>query len=171
MKVKKLEWKKEKTGHEYSVNQQFLITYPNDYVKGDLFLAVARSFLIREHGVRLGNFKTLAEAKQACQDHYESFILSQIEEPKVFDPTLLGFKEFQDDDETMFSFDYLKVYQNKKDPNIYLGYSPENNYYALCEYGNKNHSVMPFESGFFQEIKIPDHDFGVTLISQFLGVE
>ncbi len=85
-----------------------------------------------------------------------------------FDPKRLGFKL---DENRLLSSNYDVIYQNKFYPNIYLGYSTINDYYSLWEYGNKAHSVMPFELGFFQEIEIPDLIFAVKLIRQFLKRE
>lgn len=109
----------------------------------------------------LGNFQFLDEAKQACQSHYDSFILSQIEEPKAFDPELIGFKECDTGIE-----DNFRQYELLNSDSIELYYVPKSNSYTLID-----HSKPEAEEHLFVDIKIPDHDFGVKLISQFLEVE
>lgn len=145
MKVKKLEWK-EVTGFVYVDNVVYFYTI---YLTNSDGINSYILHIKNNTGFKL--FKTLEQAKQACQDHYEAFILSQIEEVKAFDPTLLGFKTLGN----------KPIKQN--DSNFYV-----KDHYLIVSHAN---GTYEFRIDNFQmlNIKIPNHEFGVTLISQFLG--
>lgn len=76
IKVKKLEWGKwSKTrGIQNSLNNEY--TIHDIYIKNEDEKFLALSSFKKE---RVGFFGTLEQAKESCQTHYESFILSQIE--------------------------------------------------------------------------------------------
>lgn len=152
MKVKKLGWSKSGFGlYEETTNKQFSIINPVPRDNKNYFLAKERFILKGDN--ELGKFDTLEQAQEACQKHFEQFILSQIE-VKAFDPTLLGFIES----------DPNKLY--KLATKIYcLGD------FDLLPIKGKWFLNHPKKGWLFRGLDIPDHDFGVKLISQFLGVE
>ena len=77
MKVKKLEWKSSESGlYIKSFDNKFCVTLPVLKDNKNYFLAEER-FILKGDAI-LGKFNTLEEAKHACQEHYEKFILSQI---------------------------------------------------------------------------------------------
>ncbi len=157
MQIKKLEWSSDSQSTFYTSNKLYVVYLGINCI-------VVQFNVTREILDRADDFDS---AFKICEDHYSEFILSQIEEVKDFDPTLLGFELNQ---EFELDKDVFRIFEFKDNKNILLQLK-NNKVWAMWEDGNKNHSVMPFYHGFFQEVKIPSHDFGVTLISQFLEVE
>jgi hypothetical protein len=84
MKVKKLEWEENfSETYQESSNQQFIIIYPHQNIftckKQEKYMSLLRSWGGLKAEKALGKYETLKEAQEACQKHYEEFILSQIE--------------------------------------------------------------------------------------------
>jgi hypothetical protein len=164
MKVKELEWENINFGYMY-ISTAKMYTILNVSYRDQPQIIRECKFANEVFHVA----KNLKEAKQACQEHYEKFILSQIEpEPvKEFDPTLLGFELFE---QYLEENRYIKRLKEINE----LGF---NSAFTLDHIKNKNVWVLKFcksakmEILIFPEIKIIDHDFGVKLISQFLEGE
>ncbi len=107
----------------------------------------------------LGNFETLEQAKQACQDHYKSFVLSQIENDHIivehdmaFNPRLLGYTEVKQTKLGQTRYDNPKTLS-------FIVFDPVHNHWNIFF---KNLTSIEW-------VYIPNHNFGVKLISMFLG--
>jgi hypothetical protein len=155
MKVKKLDWA--------IINDTTLVSRNKLYsinVLSDCKVIISNAFQSASYS------ENIEEAKESCQSHYESFILSQIEPDPVkeFDPTLLGFRELK-----------IENYFEGLDENV-LEYVLGDLSLSFCtitktwclfrEKEDSYESLILFEA-----LKIPDHDFGVKLLNQFVEVE
>lgn len=182
MKVKKLEWEKtsfyEHTAIFPEINLTFKIYYNtkfNEYIPKILTVGhTTESSLI-------ATTRNLEQAQEACQDHYEAFILSQIDpDVKPFDPTLLGFEEIEPDHsnddywnykiENLYIREFIYKYKRKKIKSLmklYKGTIKNKVMWRL--YRNHEKTELFWQVPKFDPIEIPSHDFGVQLISQFLG--
>lgn len=173
MKVKKLEWESSGINFHESKNISLYNIHllDNRYVKN--------KFEPRYGKAVFDLCDNLEEAKMLCQSHFERLILSQIEtEVKEFDPLALGFELVKDISISPLVF---KCYL-RKTGKYYLRLSerldrnnPKSwNQYNLIEVSDIDifdpDKYSP-KKMLFDDIKIPDHDFGIKLVSQFLEVE
>ncbi len=156
MKVKKLEWESKNNNQEWvSSNGFYTITNIG-----------ANKWIIID-GLGYKSFAThFYIGQKDCQDHFEKFILSQIENDhimienditKPFDPLLIGFEYTGVDPQE--GKEYLLWFDGEK--TILSGKIYHNQTY--------NTWLINFDNLYIESIEIPNHYFGAQLISQFLG--
>ncbi len=110
-------------------------------------------------GRRIATFETLEQAKEACQDHFEKFILSQVENDHimverdmVFNPRLLGYTEVKQ----------TKLGQTRYD-------NPETLSFMVFDPVHNHWNIFFKNLTTIEWVYIPNHNFGVKLVSIFLG--
>lgn len=159
MRVKQLEWvpnenQLNSTNGLYSLCESLLLgSYVGTVV---VYNTLSKNIIIQKYSVE--------DAKQACQDYFEKLILSQIYEIS-FDPKLLGFDLLQDYEEET---NYIKTTNVINE----LGFTSA---FRLHYIKGRDTWLLKFcksakvEELIFPEVKIPNHDFGETLINQYLN--
>jgi hypothetical protein len=147
MKVKKLEWVEMAFGNWWQdkLTRWFAISKHDDFV-----------FKLLLNGHSICEFQTFEEAEKHCKGILEHIVNRSIDlDVKEFDPTLLGFK-YQDSENGIHYYEYIE------NESIWLLEFPKTNKWSL--FINEDEEILG-------DVKIPDHDFGVKLVSQFLEVE
>lgn len=180
MKVKKLEWEKtsfyEHTAVLPEINLKFKIYYNtqlNEYIPRILTVGHMSELSL------IAPVRNLDQAKEACQKHFEKFILDQIEpeenqnKSNVFDPTLIGFESIK---ESKLNYKFKKdnryvLWQSKSlgdtvwnfifDPRIKV--DSEGQFIEFDALKNPNNI---FE--FFRHREFLDHEAGAEIVTKFL---
>ncbi len=163
MGVKKLEW--ENNNYVFVCSDSVIGFYNIDV--SNIYTPTEYTIYIKGQHLNLNvanRYKTLNEAKQACQDHYEKFILSQVENDhiivehdiaKPFDPLLIG-------------FEYTGV-DSREGKEYLLWFDDEKTILSGKIYHNQTYNtwLINFDNLYIESIEIPNHYFGTQLISQF----